>query len=54
MQVGTLLTWNMHMPIRVDPCGRNIAWSKNKDGTLVDSSLEESYFWALTQSFTLE
>ena len=27
-----------------DQCGRNIAWSKNKDGTLVDSSLEESYF----------
>ena len=37
MQVCTLLSQNM--------------WSKNKGGTR-HSSLEECYFWALTQSFT--
>ena len=38
-----------------DLCRRNIeknTWSKNKDGTLPYLSLEESYFWALNQSFT--
>ena len=54
MQVDTLLTQNI---AHADLCGRNIKknmWSMNKDGTrtLRYSSLEESYFWALTQSFT--
>ena len=54
MQVDTLLTQNIP---HADLCGWNIEknmWSMNRDGTQTRqySSLEESYFWALTQSFT--
>ena len=50
MQVETLLTRNI---VHADPCRQKNTWSRNKDGTwtLRYSSLEESYFWALTQSF---
>ena len=50
MQVDTLLTRNIRMPIRVG--GRTRSKNKERAQTLRYSSLEESYFWALTQSFT--
>ena len=48
MQVDTLLTQNTRILIREENMVKEY-----KDDTLLYSSLEESYFSALTQSFTV-